>query len=118
MIWTVQIIVAPTLREPDGLAMSSRNQYLSPEDRARAPAIHAALKKVADGLRSGRRDFEALCQEQLAGLIAQGFRPQYLEVRAPDLSTPVADDGDFAILIAAHLGPTRLIDNLQLRKAA
>jgi len=64
---------------------------------------------------AGRRDFEALCAEQWAALENNGFRPQYLEVRAPDLSAPQADAGAFAVLVAAHLGTTRLIDNVQVR---
>lgn len=108
----VEIRGVPTEREADGLAMSSRNQYLSPEERQRAAALYATLRSVADQLTAGRRDFETLAQEALKRLHAQGFQPQYLEVRAPDLSSPRADESRFVVLVAAFLGKTRLIDNL------
>ncbi|MCX7062796.1 MAG: pantoate--beta-alanine ligase [Gammaproteobacteria bacterium] len=108
----IRIVGHPTARAADGLALSSRNQYLSTADRARAPQIHAALQAVAHGLQAGRRDFAALCAEQSAELAAAGFKPQYLEVRAPSLAQPEADDREFVVLVAALLGTTRLIDNL------
>jgi pantoate--beta-alanine ligase len=114
----VRIEGMATLREPDGLAMSSRNQYLSVEDRSKAPAIHTALTAVVAGLKAGRRDFGGLCAEQISALSTQGFRPQYVEVRKPDLSPPSAEDTEFVIVVAAHLGTTRLIDNLQVRGLA
>lgn len=101
----------PTQRETDGLALSSRNQYLSAEERARAGAIHCALEAVAQSLAGGRRDYAALCEEQHKILEKKGFRPQYLEVRRPDLSLPDAQDRAWVILVAAYLGTTRLIDN-------
>ena len=110
----IRIVGYPTERAADGLALSSRNQYLSEADRALAPKIHAALQAVAAGLKAGRRDFEALCAEQAAALAAAGFKPQYLEVRAPSLSPPAAEDRDFVVLVAAVLGSTRLIDNLRV----
>lgn len=111
----LRIAGAQTLRDADGLALSSRNQYLNPRERALAPRLYAALAAIGEGLRAGHRDFETLCAEQWAALESAGFRPQYLEVRAPDLSVPQADGAAFAILVAAHLGTTRLIDNLQIR---
>ena len=111
----LRIAGAQTLRDPDGLALSSRNQYLNPQERALAPRLYAALAAIGEGLTAGRRDFETLCAEQWAALESAGFRPQYLEVRAPDLGPPQADAVAFAILVAAHLGTTRLIDNLQIR---
>lgn len=111
----LRIAGAPTLRDPDGLALSSRNQYLSPAERALAPRLHQALGAVATAIESGRRDYAALCAGQWAVLEEAGFKPQYLEVRAPDLSAPVADAASLVILVAAYLGRTRLIDNLQLR---
>ena len=110
----IRIVGHPTARAADGLALSSRNQYLSDADRALAPKIHAALKAVAAGLAAGRRDFEALCAEQAAALSAAGFKPQYLEVRAPSLAPPAAGDRDYVVLVAAVLGSTRLIDNLRV----
>jgi len=111
----LRIAGAQTLRDADGLALSSRNQYLKPPERALAPRLYAALKAIGEAIVAGRRDFEALCAEQWAALENNGFRPQYLEVRAPDLSAPQADAGAFAVLVAAHLGTTRLIDNVQVR---
>jgi pantoate--beta-alanine ligase len=111
----LRIVGAPTLREADGLALSSRNQYLDPGERALAPRLHAALSAVAAAIENGRRDYAALCAEQWAALEGAGFKPQYLEVRAPDLSEPGADAPSLVLLAAAYLGRTRLIDNLQLR---
>ncbi|MBA4285367.1 MAG: pantoate--beta-alanine ligase [Xanthomonadaceae bacterium] len=111
----IQIVGYPTERAADGLALSSRNQYLSEADRRLAPKVHAALQAVAAGLTAGRRDFAVLCAEQSALLAAAGFKPQYLEVRAPSLAQPAAGDRDFVVLVAAVLGSTRLIDNLAVR---
>lgn len=111
----IEIVGLPTERDADGLALSSRNQYLSPQERAQAPAIHAALQAVAAALRSGRRDYQTLAAEQSARLEALGFRPQYLEVRTPMLGKPDDSTRDFVVLAAAVLGSTRLIDNLRVR---
>ncbi|HUP92474.1 MAG TPA: pantoate--beta-alanine ligase [Solimonas sp.] len=108
----VTVIGIPTEREPDGLALSSRNQYLSPAERRLAPALHAVLREVAEALKAGRRDFEALREHATKSLDSAGFRPQYLEIRSPDLAEPTAADTHFVVLAAAHLGATRLIDNL------
>lgn len=111
----LRIAGAQTLRDVDGLALSSRNQYLNAQERTLAPQLYAALAAIGEGIQAGRRDFAALCTEQRAALESTGFRPQYLEVRAPDLAAPQADAGAFTVLAAAHLGKTRLIDNLQVR---
>ncbi|HEX4894857.1 MAG TPA: pantoate--beta-alanine ligase [Solimonas sp.] len=110
----VEVVGIATEREPDGLALSSRNQYLSADERRRAPAVHAALQAVASGLRAGRRDYPQLAAEQVAQLAEKGFRTQYLEIRRADLSEPVASDREYVILIASYLGATRLIDNLHI----
>jgi pantoate--beta-alanine ligase len=111
----LRIAGAQTLRDVDGLALSSRNQYLNPRERTLAPRLYAALTAIGEGLTAGRRDFATLCVEQWTALESAGFHPQYLEVRAPDLGPPQTDANVFAILAAAHLGATRLIDNLQIR---
>jgi len=111
----IEIVGYPTERADDGLALSSRNQYLSADERAAAPRVHAALQAVAAGLRAGRRDFTALCAEQIAVLETAGFRPQYLEVRTPELARPAVGECDYVVLVAAVLGSTRLIDNLRVR---
>ena len=108
---------AQTLRDADGLALSSRNQYLNPGERALAPRLYAALEAIGAAITGGRRDFAALCAEQWAVLEAAGFRPQYLEVRAPDLSAPLDEAAAWVVLAAAYLGATRLIDNIQVRAA-
>ncbi len=114
----IDVIGLATERDDDGLALSSRNQYLSVGERAKAPAIHAALQAVAAELRAGRRDFAALCAAQSEALERLDFRLQYLEVHAPDLGQATANGQDFVILIAAMLGTTRLIDNVRVRIAA
>ena len=111
----VRIVGEPTARADDGLALSSRNQYLSTAERARAPKLQAVLRAIAAEIQAGRRDFAALCAELSAALDAEGFRTQYLEVRAPDLAPAQAEASSYVILVAAYLGTTRLIDNLSLR---
>lgn len=112
----VSIVPAPTVRDPDGLAMSSRNQYLTDEERREAPVIHQTLLAAVERLRAGDRDFAAIERNALQALERSGFRPDYFAVRrADDLSPPQADTTHFVILAAARLGRARLIDNLQIR---
>lgn len=109
----VEILTLPTVREEDGLAMSSRNGYLSATDRALAPAIYAQLKSTADQLIAGERDFTHLQNTAINALSDKGFEPEYYEIRRQDnLLAPQADDHALVILLAARLGTTRLIDNL------
>ncbi|MCE0464734.1 pantoate--beta-alanine ligase [Pseudomonas uvaldensis] len=111
----IQIIGEPTVRAEDGLALSSRNGFLSPEQRAVAPAVYRSLSHIAEAIRQGQRDFPALIAEQLKQLEAAGLRPDYLEVRhARTLRPATVEDRDLVILVAAFLGTTRLIDNLHL----
>ena len=111
----IQIIGEPTVRAEDGLALSSRNGYLSAEQRAAAPALYKVLGQLAEGIRRGRRDYPTLLAEGQAQLLAAGFRADYLEVRhAVNLRPAQVDDRDLVILGAAYLGTTRLIDNLYL----
>ena len=110
----IAIIAAPTVREPDGLAMSSRNQYLTDEERRTAPVIHRALTAAVERLRAGDRDFAAIERAGIEALDHAGLRPDYFSVRrADDLSAPDADTRHLVILTAARLGRARLIDNLQ-----
>jgi len=111
----IRIVGAPTLRDPDGLAMSSRNQYLSADERKRAPKLHETLQWVASQLREGRRDFAALSQEAQGRLAKARFNPQYVDVRTPDLEAPGEGARAFVVLAAAYLGTTRLIDNVVAR---
>ena len=98
----------------DGLAaLSSRNGYLTAEERAIAPVLYATLTASAERLRAGERDCERLASEAKARLAAAGFRPDYFEIRrARDLQSPADGDTDLRILAAAWLGRARLIDNL------
>jgi len=101
----LEIVAADTVREPDGLAISSRNGYLSPAERAEAPRLHRVLRKVTQGL-----DGNAAMQE----LAAAGWKPDYVEVRRrADLGVPQLKDKSLVVLAAARLGTTRLIDNLE-----
>ena len=109
----IRIITAPTVREADGLAMSSRNQYLSAAERAVAPQLHASLEAIGTELENGKRDFEALEKAALARLEATGFAPDYVAIRrAESLEPPDRDCDEIVVLAAAHLGKARLIDNI------
>ncbi|MFO1424563.1 MAG: pantoate--beta-alanine ligase [Candidatus Competibacteraceae bacterium] len=109
----VDIVGVPTVREPDGLALSSRNGYLSAGERAIAPTLYATLRATAERLRAGEGDFSVLEAEAKAKLAAAGFQPDYFEIRRPaDLRRPLAEDRELRIFAAARLGRARLIDNL------
>ena len=109
----VQIIGEPTVRAADGLALSSRNGYLSAEQRAAAPALQRTLQQLAEALRNGSRDFAQLQKQGHDALDDAGLRPDYLEIReAISLRPAIAEDRQLVILGAAYLGSTRLIDNL------
>lgn len=109
----VQIQGVPTVREADGLALSSRNAYLTPQDRDIAPALHRALQAVVDGVKAGKSPAE-LCHRAAADVIAAGFASvDYIEVRDADDMSPVETLARPArVLAAARLGTTRLIDNI------
>ncbi|MFE8071361.1 pantoate--beta-alanine ligase [Marinobacteraceae bacterium S3BR75-40.1] len=109
----VKIVGAATVREKDGLAMSSRNGYLSEDERARAPALYRCLSQTADAIKAGNRNFGQLQQDANETLKAQGFEPDYFNIVHRDTLRPAAaDDPHIAILAAAKLGTTRLIDNV------
>ena len=111
----VEIVGAPTMRETDGLAMSSRNQYLTDEERRIAPRIHAQLQHAAQALRAGPVDLATLEVSGAAALTAAGFRVDYFAVRSvADLMPPAALERDLVVLCAARLGKARLIDNLRV----
>jgi pantoate--beta-alanine ligase len=110
----VEVRGLATVREPDGLAMSSRNGYLTPEERTRAPALFRTLSRAGDRLRTGLppREVETEAEEALMG---DGFRPDYFRVcRASDLQPAGSTDRDLVVLAAAYLGKARLIDNLSV----
>ena len=109
----LEIVGVPTVREADGLALSSRNGYLSSAERALAPQLYAVLQALAQRWRNGERDYLHLEAEAKAQLAALGFRPDYLELRhATTLQRPNAEATEVRIFAAAWLGKARLIDNL------
>jgi pantoate--beta-alanine ligase len=111
----IEIIPAETVRAPDGLALSSRNAYLSTEQRKEAPRLHGILKQVRDELGSGARDFQRLDQQAMAELARNGWQPDYVAVRRrADLRPPTERDRELVVLGAARLGRTRLIDNIEV----
>ena len=113
LAFPIEIIAGETLREADGLAMSSRNQYLSPEERRIAPVIHRTLENMAAAIRAGtpRAQVEGRAATDLT---AAGFTVDYGVVRRPDLTEPTdGEAGPRVALVAARIGRTRLIDNLE-----
>ncbi len=109
----VRIIGVPTVREPSGLAMSSRNGYLTPEQKATAAVIYRALSAARDAVLAGRRDFLAVSAEASATISAAGLVIDYIEIRdGRDLTPAEASDDYLVIAAAARLGHTRLIDNI------
>ena len=109
----VTIVTAPTVREEDGLAMSSRNIYLSDDERRIAPVLYATLQAIGEDLQNGKRNFEELEAEAMSTLSDAGFKPEYVAVRrALDLSMPDRDCDELVVLASAHLGKARLIDNI------
>jgi pantoate--beta-alanine ligase len=115
----VEIVGQPIVREADGLAMSSRNAYLSAEERGRAPLIFQTLNRAADRLRAQDGSLIAIETAAMAELAAAGFRPEYFSIRrATDLQPPQAGDASLQILAAAWLGSARLIDNLRVEMPA
>ena len=109
----VKVVGARTVRERDGLAMSSRNVYLSPEERLVAPVLYRAMKQSAQRLRAGE-DVEAAMAGGAAMITEAGFTLDYFEVRHAETLAPIGSmkDGPMRILVAAKLGKTRLIDNV------
>ena len=113
----IKIIGEPTVRAEDGLALSSRNGYLSEEQRTAAPALYRVISQIGGAIRAGEQDFQRLLDDNKRQLESAGFRVDYLEIRdATTLRPATAQDRDIVILGAAYLGKTRLIDNLHLRE--
>jgi len=111
----VRVLAVPTVREPDGLALSSRNGYLSATQRAQAPLLYQALCQVRDRLRAGEADIGRVEAEAMQALAGAGFRPEYVSVRCvEDLAGPETGCVERVALAAAWLGATRLIDNLRI----
>jgi pantoate--beta-alanine ligase len=116
--YKVRVVRGEIRREADGLAMSSRNRYLSEAERARAPALQASLRQVSDALTDGQRNYAALAARAVAALKDAGLRPDYVEIRrAGDLGQPgpATQAAELIVLGAAWLGRARLIDNVPVQ---
>ncbi|MBN1379174.1 MAG: pantoate--beta-alanine ligase [Gammaproteobacteria bacterium] len=112
----IKIVAMDTVREQDGLAMSSRNRYLTAEQRNQAPLLNQVLRHIADKLRSGSRDFMSLQTAAIEQLNSAGFRADYVEIRrCRDLQLPRPEDRELVVLAAAQLGSARLIDNVEIQ---
>jgi pantoate--beta-alanine ligase len=115
----LKVFGVATTRENDGLAMSSRNQYLTGAERKLAPVMYEKMQQLGSEVQTGRRDFSKLTQQYKLQLSKLGFNPDYLEIRnAENLLQPGHEDQELVLLAAAFLGKTRLIDNLQIRLKA
>jgi pantoate--beta-alanine ligase len=111
----VEVYGVATVRETDGLAMSSRNGYLTPPQRAIAPTLYQTLLELQDRIQQGRRDYETLIAEHSRILEQAGFAVNYLAVCNRETLLPAtAEERGLVILAAAKLGKARLIDNLQI----
>ncbi len=116
LCFSSDIIGVPTCREADGLAMSSRNRYLSDTERKLAPALVRELSSVKELIESNpSADFSQLTQQAANNLNNMGFVTDYFEIRrATDLAKPGCDDRDLVVVVAAWLGKARLIDNIRV----
>ena len=111
----IEILPAETVRAPDGLALSSRNMYLSAQERKEAPRLHRVLSALCEELKGGARDFQRMDQQAMTELSRHGWQPDYVAVRRQaDLHPPTERDHDLVVLAAARLGRTRLIDNVEV----
>ena len=112
----VEIVPVDIGRAADGLALSSRNQYLSEADRKQAPQLYRELQAVARSVENGNRDYAALEQQAAANLKQAGWQVDYVEIRhAGNLQVAHVGDSELVVLAAARLGNTRLIDNIEIR---
>ncbi|MEY2862629.1 MAG: hypothetical protein RLY58_336 [Pseudomonadota bacterium] len=115
LCFPIDIIGVPTMRATDGLALSSRNGYLTDSERQQAPLLYQTLNTIRQGLLAQPTEVETLADQGRQHLQHAGFDVDYLEIRTPLLGTPQADSREWVILVAARLGRTRLIDNLAVR---
>jgi pantoate--beta-alanine ligase len=113
----VEVIGGPTVREDDGLAKSSRNGFLTEDERAIAPIVYRTLKNAAEQIRNGRNDFATLEREANEALSEAGLRPDYFNIADSLTLKPASDDDtELTLLAAAFLGTTRLIDNVSVTR--
>jgi pantoate--beta-alanine ligase len=110
----IEVIGGETIREPDGLAMSSRNVYLSSTERSEARELQAALARTAAAIRSGMLEWQSLQQEALDALRKRGWAPNYVAIRRRDNLLGPTPGAPLVVLAAGTLGTTRLIDNLEI----
>lgn len=116
MCFPIEVVAAPTAREVDGLAMSSRNQYLTAAERKIAPRLYVALQGAVARLAAADQDFAAIERAGILELEAAGFQPEYFSIReARNLRAPQELSQELVVLTAARLGKARLIDNLKVR---
>src|SRR5690554_241059 len=116
LCFPIQIEGVPIMREADGLAMSSRNGYLSEEERKIAPRLYQVLQQVRTAIEQGERNYAQLSEVGKTLLTQSGFRPDYFNiVNSQTLQPAQSDDQDITLLVAAYPGQTRLIDNLSLK---
>ena len=112
---SIEIVGGDTVRADDGLALSSRNGYLSDAERAEAPRLYRLLNQIRDAVRAGRTDYTALENEAVSALTAAGWKTDYVAIRQQsDLSPAKAGNGPLVVLAASRLGTTRLIDNIEI----
>jgi pantoate--beta-alanine ligase len=111
----IEIIPAETVRARDGVALSSRNTYLSTAERLEAPRLYRMLRYAHDEIAAGARDFQRIELHTMSELANNGWKPDYIAVRRQsDLQAPGPEDRDIVVLAAARLGRTRLIDNVEV----
>ena len=111
----IKIIGGETVRAEDGLALSSRNGYLSPEERAEAPRLQQTLQSIRQAVLSGDQNYEALCKKATENLDSHGWKTDYISIRRQqDLAPATPSDSDLVIVAASKLGAPRLLDNLEI----
>jgi len=114
----IEVVGVETCRAPDGLALSSRNGYLSADERVEAVQLSLALKTMAEALRAGQADVATIERQAMKHLQQRGWKPDYMVAcRRDDLATAGPQDAELVVLGAARLGGTRLIDNLEVDRA-
>jgi len=115
LCFPIEIVGVPTVREPEGLALSSRNQYLTPEDRERAAVLYQTLQRVKQQVVDRRESFSMIEAQAMQVLQQAGFRPEYVSIRqSEDLQPGRTESTHLRVLAAAWLGQARLIDNLEI----
>jgi pantoate--beta-alanine ligase len=112
------VVAGETIRDCDGLALSSRNRFLTPEERVEAPTLYRLLNRIRDNILSGEKDIQGIERRAFSTLVDRGWQPDYISVRKQaNLRSPSAQEvGDckLVVLAAARIGNTRLIDNLEV----